>query len=137
MYFQKLRTFCGADNQKLLFVKLATALPSLASFILQIFMRLYIFLHKLNDIFSFIHFPELPLLWLHDRIGEHVIRVRKERNEIGRVDLLHLMIDAATDQDIVVRKIKNTRCCIMLFKYLQKKTKHSLFILLGRRSGVY
>ena len=114
MYLKKLRSFCGADNKNLLFVKLATALPWLGSPILRVFMHVYVLLHKLHEMFPSINFPELPLLWLHDRVGEHVLRVRKDRHENGRVDLLHLMINAATDQEI---KVRNMRYPIRLYLY--------------------
>lgn len=85
---------------------MATILPALSNFILGIIMRLYIIFHKCRVLFPSISFPELPLLWLQDRIGEHVLRVRKERPGVGRVDLLHLMIDAVTEHPITVRYIK-------------------------------
>ncbi|CAF1336411.1 unnamed protein product [Adineta steineri] len=100
-YLTRYDDLLSVDARKLFFAKLATALPALGGFILQIFMRLFMLLHKLNKTFSFVHFPEMPLLWLLDHIGEHVIRVRTEENEIDRVDLLHIMLDAATDQSIV------------------------------------
>ena len=128
-YLQRYHDLLSIDTRKLIFVKLATALPAVGGFILQVFMRLYMFLQKLNETFSFIHLPELPLLWLLDHTGEHVIRVRKEGNKSGRMDLLHTMLEAATDQIIVVRKTINTRGYFMLFNYLQKR--HSLFMLLG------
>lgn len=84
---------------------MATALPALTAFILGMFMRVYLLLHKFNDVFSFMNLPEWPLLWLQARIGEHVLRVREDKKDVGRVDLLHLLIEASTDENIVVSQI--------------------------------
>ena len=101
-YLTRYHDLLSVDTRQLLFAKLATALPALGGFILRMFMRLFMFLHKLKAIFPSVRFPEMPLLWLLDHIGEHVISVRKEKNTTGRVDILHIMLDAATDQNIVV-----------------------------------
>ncbi|CAF1410920.1 unnamed protein product, partial [Rotaria sordida] len=105
-YLTKFTEAVAIDNRKLLFVKVASVLPTLCGFVLRIVLVFNALLFKWNKTFSFVHFPELPTLWLMARAGEHVLHARRDVNTNSRVDLLHLMLDAATDQIISDEKVQ-------------------------------
>ncbi|CAF3367862.1 unnamed protein product [Rotaria sp. Silwood2] len=53
----------------------------------------------IRPLYARMYMDALAIVWLRDHIGEHVLRARKDK-ESNRVDLLRLMLDAATDEAI-------------------------------------
>ncbi|CAF1362555.1 unnamed protein product [Rotaria sordida] len=101
-FLKALNTFFGVDNRKLLFVKAASILPSFVGIIIfRAVIRFNSLILKWNETFPFFQFNELPYLWLLSRISGLVVQARQDLGQSVRVDLLHLLLNAVTDQSII------------------------------------
>ncbi|CAF3820441.1 unnamed protein product [Rotaria sordida] len=80
----------------------ASILPSFVGIIIfRAVIRFNSLILKWNETFPFFQFNELPYLWLLSRISGLVVQARQDLGQSVRVDLLHLLLNAVTDQSII------------------------------------
>ncbi len=104
-YLTKSAALFDMDPNKMILFKLSSLLPSLASSLrvcmfaqMAVSKILTTLIPPLNK-----YIPEIPGFWLMNRVQEVVdLRTKSSSNSIKRVDLLQLMIDASTIEDIQV-----------------------------------
>ena len=109
IYFKKVEeTFRTMTFRDLFVFKVAQVVPVFNAvlawlFAFQITARAFINARLLPLISSTIQLEELPYMWLISRV--HEIIEHRRKTSISRVDLLQLMLQAATTDTIIVSKI--------------------------------
>ena len=105
MYFKKVEELFDGRMKSTLFFKLLQLVPQLRSALVRIFdainnVRAFINIHLLSSV-SKKQLHERPDAWLHHRL--HSILEQRQQTPTSRVDLLQLMLQVITDEQINVR----------------------------------
>ncbi|CAF1113754.1 unnamed protein product [Didymodactylos carnosus] len=100
IYLKKAYKVFATDTRKRPVAKLSVLIPSLNSLFIKLFLLQNNLKHFINQVFpsSIKYIEEFPTLWLGNRIHE-VIEMRSKGAK-QRVDLLQLMLEAATRNEI-------------------------------------
>jgi len=105
MYFKKVEELFDGRMKSTLIYKLLQLLPQIRYMFVKIFdvinnIQAFINIHLLGSV-SKKRLHEQPALWLHKRL--HPILEQRQQTPTSRVDLLQLMLQVITDEQINVR----------------------------------
>jgi hypothetical protein len=107
MYFKKVEELFSAGIKSSLFFKLLQLMPQMRNILGKLFngistVRIFINI-RLLSLVSKRQLHERPDAWLHSRL--HPILEQRQQTPTSRVDLLQLMLQVITDEQIDVSQI--------------------------------
>jgi hypothetical protein len=107
VYMKKSMACFAVDVEKAFAVKCTKLMPFLTPIISQVAKLILFLTHELKKRIPFLmrRFDGIPSLWIIEQV-EEVIKQRLSSG-IKRTDLLQLMLDAATHDDVKVNKQNN------------------------------
>ena len=106
----KAAKFFFVNPQKLFIVKLSYLMPWLIPILTQIIHVMMILFNGLRYVAPriMVNFEELPGLWIINQVKQvidaRIAKVKSGEEGQRRIDLLQLMLDAATSNEVKVRK---------------------------------
>jgi hypothetical protein len=138
MYLKKVEELFDGRVKSTLFFKLLQLVPEIRSALVKIFdvinnVRAFINIHLLGSL-SKKQLHERPDAWLHNRL--HPIIEQRQQTPTSRVDLLQLMLQVITDEQINVRVRRVYPKYIFSFRTNCKMVERQTIGLLEKKSSV-